>query len=159
MPKAAKKLVNIMDALADSAENLSDDEILEDAKAAGVDPKTEAARVRKVLTKAIKLAKIKTGRVKSLNEVRGVMSFRFVSKNWTSLIPHLMWFEFDPIKHVDEYEKQRNDMAARAVRLRIWNGQEWDFTATWYKNGEPFYTTRIDYHPIERPVLVLIGGF
>lgn len=101
----------------------------------------------------------RVGRVTNLKHIRGLVEYRFVQRGWTAPLPHLVWFEFDPIQHADEYQKWRNDILARADRLRRWNGREWDFTGSWFRNGQPFYTTRIDYHPVERPILVAIGGF
>lgn len=100
----------------------------------------------------------KTGRVAKLTDVKGIQEYRFVAKDWTAPLPHVAWFEFDPVKHADEYERQRVDILARVDRLRDFCGQTWDFTTTWFKNREPFYTARIDHHPVERPVLVVIGG-
>jgi hypothetical protein len=104
-------------------------------------------------------ATAKTGRVTKLADVKGVMSYRFVPRGWVAPLPNQMWFEFDPVKHVDEYEKQRLDILARVDRIRAFNGETWDFTATWFKNFfEPVYTARIDFDPVERPVLVVVGG-
>ena len=100
----------------------------------------------------------KTGRVTKLADVKGVMEYRFVPKGWVAPLPHVTWFEFDPVKHADEYDRQREDILARVDRLRAWDNSEWDFTASWYKDGAPIYTARIDFHPTERPVLVVIGG-
>lgn len=106
-------------------------------------------------------ASAKAGRVTKLSDVRGLMEYRFVPKGWTAPpeFPHLTWFEFDPIKHADEYAKWQADMHARMERLRAFNGEVWDFTASWYKDRQPVYTTRIDFDPVERPVLVVIGNF
>jgi len=100
----------------------------------------------------------KTGRVFKLADVKGVMEYRFVPKGWVAPLARQSWFEFDPVKHVDEYERQRLDVLARADRLRVWDGREWDFTASWFQNGTPVHTARIDHHPVERPVLVIVGG-
>jgi hypothetical protein len=103
-------------------------------------------------------ASAKTGRVTKLADVKGVMEYRFVPKGWAAPLSSLTWFEFDPVKHADEYAKWRDDIAARADRLRAWDGREWDFTATWFKDYAPIYTARVDFDPVERPVLVVVGG-
>lgn len=104
------------------------------------------------------VATTKTGRVTKLADVKGVMEYRFVPKGWVAPLARQMWFELDPVKHADEYEQQRLDILARADRLRTWDGREWDFTASWYVDGVPTRTERIDHHPTERPVLVLVGA-
>lgn len=103
-------------------------------------------------------ATIKTGRVTKLSDVKGVMEYRFVPKGWIAPLPNQMWFEFDPVKHADEYTRQHEDMLARVDRVRAFNGETWDFTATWFEKGAPVYTARIDFDPVERPVLVVVGG-
>lgn len=106
----------------------------------------------------------KTGRVTKLAHVKGAAEYRFVPKDWAppSGFGHLCWFEFDPVEHADEYAKWKTDIGhARGARLRKFTDSavEWDFTASWYRNGEIVYRVRVDHDPIERPVLVVIGGF
>jgi hypothetical protein len=75
----------------------------------------------------------KTGRTAKLADVKGLMEYRFVSKNWTPPpeFGHLVWFEFDPVKHAGEYAKWKLDIGNdRAERLKKFSGVEWDFTAT-----------------------------
>lgn len=106
-------------------------------------------------------ATVKTGRVTRLADVKGLMEYRFVPKGWAPPpeFPHLSWFEFDPVQHAGEYAKWKIDISERAARLKKFDGTVWDCKATWFKNGEPSYVARIDYDIVERPVLVVIGGF
>ena len=103
-------------------------------------------------------ATAKVGRVAKPADVKGVMEYRFVPKSWAAPMPHHAWFEFDPLRHADEYTRWREDIVARADRLRAWDGREWDFTVSWLRDGTPFYTARIDFDAVERPMLVLVGG-
>ena len=103
----------------------------------------------------------KVGRVTKLSDVKGVMEYRFVPKNWTgppaAHAKHVCWFEFDPMKHADEYAKIKADMIARAERLKTWCNEDWDGTVRWYNRSEP-WVTKVTYDEVERPILVLIGG-
>lgn len=99
----------------------------------------------------------KTGRVTKLSDVKGVVEYRFVPQGWICPIPQLAWYEFDPVKHADVYAQWQADIVDRAARMKLWTGQDWDFTATWLHDGQTL-TSRIDFHPVERPVLVVIGG-
>lgn len=106
----------------------------------------------------------KTGRVTKLTHVKGAMEYRFVPKGWTTPpgFENLCWFEFDPVEHADEYAKWKADIGhARGARLKKFTGSnvEWDFTASWYHDGKIVYRVRVDHDPVERPVLVVIGGF
>lgn len=106
-------------------------------------------------------ATAKTGRTTKLADVKGLMEYRFVPKGWAPPpeFAHLVWFEFDPVKHAGEYAKWKLDIGNdRAERIKKFTGAEWDFIAKWYRNGEPVYVARIDHDPVERPVLVVIGG-
>jgi hypothetical protein len=53
----AERLANLMDSLAERAAEASEQEILDDAAAAGIEVNVEADRVRRVLTDAIHRAK------------------------------------------------------------------------------------------------------
>ena len=103
----------------------------------------------------------KTGRVTKLADVKGVLAYRFVPKNWEGppkpFDAHLCWFEFDLIKHTDEYDRQKKDMIARVERLKTWCNQDWDGTVSMFSFSGP-WITKVTYDEIERPVLVLLGG-
>lgn len=103
----------------------------------------------------------KIGRVTKLSDVKGVMSYRFVPKNWGGppkpFCDHLCWFEFDPVKHADEYDRQKKDMVARVERLKTWCHEDWDGTVSMFSFSGPWHA-KITFDPIERPVLVLLGG-
>lgn len=102
----------------------------------------------------------KTGRVTKLSDVKGVMEYRFVPKNWQgppAAFAQVCWFEFDPVKHADEYAKIKADMVARVERLKTWCNEDWDGTGRWYSQSGP-WTDKITYDEVERPILVLIGN-
>ena len=51
--QAFNQLKNVVDAICDSIEGTTDDEILEDARAAGIDVRANAARYRQLLLSAL----------------------------------------------------------------------------------------------------------
>lgn len=102
----------------------------------------------------------KIGRVSKLADIKGLMEYRFVPKDWAPPLVQLAWYEFDPIRHADEYQRWREDIEARSDRLRVLNPEAvWNYEVAWFKDGQPVYTARIDYDPIERPMLIAVGGF
>ncbi len=115
----------------------------------------------KELKDTVTATTIKTGRVTKLSDVKGVMAYRFVPKNWEGPPPpfdaHLCWYEFDPVKYVDDYTKIKADMIARAERLKNWCREDWDGTVSLFSFQGP-WVVKVTYDEVERPVLVLIGG-
>lgn len=104
---------------------------------------------------------MKTGRVTKLSDVKGVMEYRFVPRDWEGppmpFGAHVCWYMFDPIKHADDYAKIKADMVARRDRLKAWCDEDWDGTARWFSFSGP-WVAKVTYDEVERPILVLIGG-
>ena len=102
----------------------------------------------------------KTGRVTKLSDVKGVMEYRFVPKNWEgppSEFSHVCWYVFDPVKHADDYTKIKADMIGRKERLKAWCNEDWDGTGRWYHRAQP-WAAKVTYDEVKRPILVLIGN-
>lgn len=103
----------------------------------------------------------KTGRVTKLSDVKGVMEYRFVPKDWDgppAAYAHVCWFVFDPVKHADEYAKVKADMIARRERLKAWVNEDWDGTGRWFSTKGGPWVAKVTYDEVERPILVLIGN-
>jgi len=99
-------------------------------------------------------ATAKTGRVSNIKDVRGVIEYRFVPVDWVAPLPYLTWYVFNPVTHTTEYEKWRNDIEQRQRNL----GGNWDYKVTWLTTKPEPYTMRVDFDPIDRPILVAIGN-
>jgi len=89
---------------------------------------------------------LKTGKVDSIEDVRGLREWRFVPKNWTDpFLPHMwcMWCKITDEKLIEQWREKLADCPIQ----------------TWYgADGKPSYTAEVSYHPDLRPVLVVIGG-
>ena len=88
-----------------------------------------------------------TGRVATLYQMcGGLFEWRFVAEDWTSPLPHLHWL-------VVSKEDDAELFWSWVGKLRRCG------PVTWHLGKDERYEAAVSYDPVDRPVLVKVGGF